>query len=274
MKIDRAKCLRAFEGYVAAYDPADPKIALKVEHTYRVAELAEGIAADEGLAAEDVDLAWLCGLLHDIGRFEQVRRYGTFSDARSESHAALGVHVLLDEGHLWDFVDREEGAGRCTGGLELAGGAAAFSQFVATVVGTHSDFRLPEGLDARTRMFCDILRDADKVDILKAVGEADISQVLDVPLPEILAGDISPAVRDAFYSHRTVKRTERSGPTDIVVSYPCLLFEVVHPYGLRVACEQGYVWKLLGLPFTNPATAAEVSRMADHLRGWLTERTA
>ena len=99
MKIDRARCLKAFEGYVAAYDPADPKIALKVEHTYRVAGLAEGIAADEGLAAEDIDLAWLCGLLHDIGRFEQVRRYGTFSDARSESHAALGVHVLLDEGH-------------------------------------------------------------------------------------------------------------------------------------------------------------------------------
>ena len=274
MKIDRARCLRAFERYVAAYDPADPKIALKVEHTYRVAELAEGIAADEGLTAEDVGLAWLCGLLHDIGRFEQVRRYGTFSDARSESHAALGVHVLLDEGHLWDFVDREEGAGQCVGGLEPAGGAAAFSQFIATVVGTHSDYRLPEGLDARTRMFCDILRDADKVDILKAVGEADISQVLDVPLPEILAGDISPAVRDAFYGHRTVKRAERSTPTDIVVSYPCLLFEVVHPYGLRVACEQGYVWKLLGLPFTNPATAAEVTRMAEHLRHWLAERTA
>ena len=274
MKIDRARCLKAFEGYVAAYDPADPKIALKVEHTYRVAELAEGIAADGGLTAEDVDLAWLCGLLHDIGRFEQVRRYGTFSDARSESHAALGVHVLLDEGRLWDFVDREEGDGQCAGGLEPAEGAAALSRFIATVVGTHSDYRLHEGLDARTRMFCDILRDADKVDILKAVGEADISQVLDVPLPEILAGDISPAVRDAFYGHRTVKRAERSTPTDIVVSYPCLLFEVVHPYGLRVACEQGYVWKLLGLPFTNPATAAEVTRMAEHLRGWLAERTA
>ena len=274
MKIDRARCLKAFEGYVAAYDPADPKIALKVEHTYRVAELAEGIAADEGLDAEDIDLTWLCGLLHDIGRFEQVRRYGTFSDARSESHAALGVRVLLDEGHLWDFVDREEGDGQCAGGLEPAEGAAALSRFIATVVGTHSDYRLPEGLDARTRMFCDILRDADKVDILKAVGEADISQVLDVPLSEILAGDISPAVRDAFYGHRTVKRAERSTPTDIVVSYPCLLFEVVHTYGLRVACEQGYVWKLLGLPFSNPATVAEVTRMAEHLRSWLAERTA
>ncbi len=260
MRIERQRCLRAFGGYVAAYDPVDPKIALKVEHTYRVAELAQGIARDEGLPAEDVDLAWLCGLLHDIGRFEQVRRYGTFSDAKSVSHAALGVQALLEEGHLWDFVDR--------GDFE----AEAFVGFVSTVVGTHSDYRLPEGLDARTRMFCDILRDADKVDILKAVGEADLVSVLDVPMEEILAGAISPAVRDAFYAHRTVKRAERSTATDIVVSYVCLLFEVVHPYGLRVANEQGYVWRLLGLPFINPTTAAEAAHMAGHLREWLTTR--
>lgn len=260
MRIERQRCLRAFGDYVAAYDPADPKIALKVDHTYRVAELAEGIARDEGLLAEDVDLAWLCGLLHDIGRFEQVRRYGTFSDAKSVSHAALGVHVLLSEGHLWNFVDEGDGE------------AEAFASFISTVVGTHSDYRLPEGLDARTRMFCDILRDADKVDILKAVGEADLSSVLDVPMGEILAEAISPAVRDAFYAHRTVRRAERSTATDIVVGYACLLFEVVHPYGLRVANEQGYVWRLLSLPFTNPATVAEAARMTEHLRQWLAER--
>ncbi len=260
MLVDRERCLRAFGGYVGAYDPGDPKIAIKVEHTYRVAELARGIACDEGLPAEDVELAWLCGLLHDIGRFEQVRRYGTFSDAKSVSHAALGVEVLLDEGHLWDFVD----GGGCD--------AEAFAGFISTVVGTHSDFRLPEGLDARTRMFCDILRDADKVDILKTVGEADLSSVMDVPLQEILAGSISPAVREAFYAHRTVMRVERSTYVDMLVSWACLLFEVVHPYGLRVANEQGSVWRLLGLPFTNPATAAEAACMAEHLRAWLAER--
>ncbi len=261
MVVDRERCVGAFGAYVAAYDPADPKIALKIEHTYRVAELAEGIARDEGFAAADVDLAWLCGLLHDIGRFEQVRRFGTFSDARSVSHAELGVQVLLDEGHLWEFVERDDGA-------------EGFARFIAEVVGTHSDYRLPEGLDARTRMFCEILRDADKVDILKAVGESDLSAVLDVPMGVILAGEISPAVHDAFYAHRTVKRAERSGAADILVSYACLLFEVVHPYGLYVASEQGFVWKLLGLPFTNERTAAEVARMAGHLREWLDERVS
>lgn len=44
---------------------------------------------------EDIDLAWLIGILHDIGRFEQLRRYQTFFDYRSMDHAKYGVHVLL-----------------------------------------------------------------------------------------------------------------------------------------------------------------------------------
>lgn len=37
-----------------------------------------------------------------------------------------------------------------------------------TVVGVHNAYRIPEGLDERTQRFCHILRDADKIDILKA----------------------------------------------------------------------------------------------------------
>ena len=98
MHIDRDRAARAFERYVERFDPQDPKIALKVEHTWRVADLAEKIARSllEGASPEYVDLAWLLGLLHDVGRFEQVRRYGTFNDAASTSHAALGARVLFD----------------------------------------------------------------------------------------------------------------------------------------------------------------------------------
>ena len=35
----RQTCLDAFNSYVARYDASDERIALKVEHTYEVAEL-------------------------------------------------------------------------------------------------------------------------------------------------------------------------------------------------------------------------------------------
>ncbi|MBR2699682.1 MAG: HD domain-containing protein, partial [Clostridia bacterium] len=66
MILNRNAVTAAFERYVAGYNAADPKIKLKIDHTYRVAGLCERIAAD--ISAADVDLAWLCGMLHDIGR--------------------------------------------------------------------------------------------------------------------------------------------------------------------------------------------------------------
>ena len=87
---------QAFNRYVSAYNAADPKIRLKIDHTCRVAALCERIASSVGL--EDTSLAWLCGMLHDIGRFEQVKRYGTFVDAVSVDHAALGADLLFREG--------------------------------------------------------------------------------------------------------------------------------------------------------------------------------
>ena len=88
MTLDRDRARRAFAEYTRAYDPTDPKVRLKIEHTYRVAALCEQIARSLSLSGADTDLAWLAGLLHDVGRFEQLRRYGTFEDAKSIDHAA------------------------------------------------------------------------------------------------------------------------------------------------------------------------------------------
>ena len=78
---DREAAVNAFRVYTAGYDPENTMIRLKIEHTFRVADLCGRIAGSLGMAGGPLDLAWFLGLLHDIGRFEQVRRYGTFFDA-------------------------------------------------------------------------------------------------------------------------------------------------------------------------------------------------
>ena len=253
--IDRGRVREAFDRYVAAYDPENPKIRLKIDHTYRVAELCDRIARGAGLPDPDRELAWLCGMLHDIGRFEQTRRYGTFSDARSVDHAALGVKILFDEGRLADFVDLP--------------GPADLPALVRTVVGTHSAFRLPEGLDPRTRALCDVVRDADKIDILKAFRESDMVSVLDCSRRDLIESPLSQPVLDAFYGHRTVRRDERTWPADIVMSYPCFLYELAYPESLRIAVDQGDVFALFEVPFAVPATQQAVRAMEAHLRAWI-----
>lgn len=82
MKIDIEKAKDAFKEYVKNYDPEDKQVKLKIEHIERVSQLAKNMAEELKLSEEDIALAELIGLLHDIGRFEQIRIYHTFVDKK------------------------------------------------------------------------------------------------------------------------------------------------------------------------------------------------
>ena len=46
---DKNDVKQSFAEYVKKYDAEDPKIALKINHTYRVADISEDIARSLGL---------------------------------------------------------------------------------------------------------------------------------------------------------------------------------------------------------------------------------
>ena len=106
--INREVALNAFKEYVTKYNPDDEKIRLKIEHIQRVAEIANNIANDLKLSQEDIDLAWLIGLLHDIGRFEQIRLYHTFNDGKSVNHAEMGIKILFENGMIRKFIEDKQ----------------------------------------------------------------------------------------------------------------------------------------------------------------------
>lgn len=67
---------KTFLDYVSNYyvDGIDNlMIKRKVEHTLRVRDNSKIIASSLKLTDDEIDLATLIGLLHDIGRFEQQR---------------------------------------------------------------------------------------------------------------------------------------------------------------------------------------------------------
>lgn len=45
--IDRTTAVAAFKTYTDAYDAANPRIALKIEHTYHVAEVCDAVAREQ-----------------------------------------------------------------------------------------------------------------------------------------------------------------------------------------------------------------------------------
>ena len=241
--IDRVRAQAAFDEYSRAFDMGDPRVVLKHEHTARVAALCAEIAAGLGMDAEDVDLAWLCGLLHDIGRFEQLRIWQTFGDGASCSHARMGVAVLDGE---------QEFAGHGLSGADGRLGRfvdATVADVVRPAVALHSDLSLPDGLELRARRFCEIVRDADKVDILRVFGESDVGDVLGLTAEEFANGEVSDEAMAGFREGRCLGPADRRANLDGLVGVICLPFELVYRPSRDALGRLGYLRGLVERPF-------------------------
>lgn len=94
---------QVFNDYVKKFDREDGSILLKITHTYHVVDLSEYIAKEQGLDEENVALAKLIALLHDIGRFKQVTLLRNFSD-KGFDHADYGVKILFEENLIRKFI--------------------------------------------------------------------------------------------------------------------------------------------------------------------------
>ncbi len=139
-----------FEGYVRSFQSGSAQhrlpIELKAEHTRRVCGEVLDIGKSLFLSAEELCLAEVMALLHDVGRFEQYARYRTFSDYKSENHATLGLKVLHKHAVLTE-IERSE------------------RNLIFRVIGYHNRLSLPARESEKCLLFARLLRDADKVDI-------------------------------------------------------------------------------------------------------------
>ncbi len=288
MKINREHIKKTFQEYTDRYDSANPKIKFKIDHTYRVANLCEQIAQSLELSAAEVDLAWLSGMLHDVGRFEQLRRYNTFSDAQSIDHARFAVELLYDEGLIADYVPEisttelvaDARTWRSMGGANESPTAQSedmplsdILQTLRIAIGEHSAYRIQKGLDERTRMFCQILRDADKVDIFRVICDTPMEEVYGFQTKDILCSAITPEVMQAFYEHHAVLRKLKKCPADYIVAHGSLTFELVYPESLRIAKEQGYLKQMMSFQSENPDTAEIFEDLRKDLNDYLEERS-
>ena len=297
--INRKNVINAFAEYVRNYDPSDEKIKLKIDHTYRVAGLCQSIAKSLNLSEADVDIAWLLGMLHDIGRFEQIRRFGTFSDADSVDHAEFGADLLFKEGLIRKFAEGyyekcelvgagNEEAGQsysrqkdcqkdykedCDEGKlnseQVKCNEGKLAGLLELAIRQHNKYRVKEGLTERQLMFCNILRDADKVDIFKVNAEVPMEIIYDVTTEELKNGIITKEVLESFYRKETVLKSLRKSAVDHIVGHISLLFELVYPESYRQAKEQGYVYKLLDFKSDVPEVDVEFGRMREYLDEFL-----
>jgi len=184
-----------FSDYVSSFytqgqdQEKDWAIRLKEEHSQRVRQEIIMISKALDLPEQDILIAEVLGLFHDIGRFYQYQRYGTFRDDLSENHAELGVNKLADACILNDLPKEEK-------------------NLIKKSILYHNLHRLPEDEGPRCLFYSKLLRDADKLDIWRVIinyyykGEdQNPKSVLELGLPD--TPGYSDKILNDLYSGKT-----------------------------------------------------------------------
>lgn len=255
MKIDKEKAKRVFNEYVENYDSSIEKIKLKIDHTFRVSELCERIALSLKMSNEEVDLAWLTGLLHDIGRFEQVRRYGTFNDVKSIDHGKLGVEILFQQGKIRDFIEDN-----CE------------DELIKKVIGCHNAYNVPSDYSEREQTFSNILRDADKVDIFKVNIIMPAGEVYGVTKEELENSEVTVAVLDNFKEKETVLRSLKKTAVDNRVGHISLVFGLVYDESIRITVQQGYLTEMMDFKSKIDSTNKQFEEIRTVVESYINEK--
>lgn len=145
-----------FDSYVEPFlttdDEGRKNIRLKIEHTRKVCEAMAQLADGENLSENESRIAAAVALLHDVGRFQQYRRWRTFRDSDSDNHARLAIDVIRDENIL-------------------AGIDPAETLLIEEAVRFHNLLAPPATVKSPTRLYINLIRDADKLDIWRVFVE-------------------------------------------------------------------------------------------------------
>lgn len=254
--IDFERAQKAFEQYLDKYDRNDDKIHLKIVHTYGVVECADKISERMGLEMEDRELAKLIALLHDIGRFEQVKQFDSFMPDTMD-HAAYGAALLFGNKKLIRTFIQEE----------------RYDAIIYTSIKKHSDFQLDDIEDSREFFHARLIRDADKLDNCRVKLQEPIETLLGVSLEEAGKGKISDEVWKACLLEKSVLSSKRITKPDYWVSYLAQIYDVYFPATFSILSENHYVERIVHrLTYQDGDTKYKMELLLQNLQKYVEEK--
>ncbi|MDD4701213.1 MAG: HD domain-containing protein [Desulfovibrio sp.] len=230
-------------------------MSLKIRHSMGVLHNARRIVDSEDFSAAQGRVCLLAALYHDVGRFEQYLRFHMFKDKESCNHGQLGVRILKQK-------------------KRLQGEDAPIRKAVLAAVALHNRFALPQGLPEHMAIAAHVVRDADKLDILRVMdehlsgpGPYNPTVVLSLPDDANLHSD---AVIQAAREERVAAYADLRSVNDFRLLLGTWFFDMHFDSSRRQFVEDGHARNLLrGLPDVSPykAVAQTLLEKLGALRG-------
>lgn len=232
-----------FDSYVEPFlvtdDEGAKNIRLKIEHTRKVCAAMALLSAGEGLSENEALIASAVALLHDVGRFPQYRRWRTFRDSDSDNHARLAIDVIRNE--------------------NLLAGIDPYEQLlIEEAVRFHNLLKPPARIQSPTRLYINLIRDADKLDIWRVFVELlaqppeERASAATLGLDD-LPGTASDGCITALSSSSIVPLETVSCVNDFILLQISWIYDLTSATSRQILREHGYI----------PVLAATLPERAD-----------
>lgn len=255
--IDFKHAMKAFKKYLEQFDFQYGKIDLKIRHTYGVVKASEYIANKLNLNNEDIELTKLIALLHDIGRFEQIKQSDSFIDNKDMDHAILGNDILFKNNLIRDFIEDTQ-----------------YDNIISKAILNHNRLYIEDGLTERELLHAKIIRDADKTDNFRVKAEENFENIMDNSSKDILENDIiSNNIFNDFMNSKIIVREDRKTYMDFWVSYIAFIFDYNYKFGLEYIKEMSYINTIVDrLDYKNIDTKQKMELIRKHALEFIDKR--
>lgn len=254
MEIDLEKAKERFLEYTEIYDLDNENIKRKQVHSLRVMKISEKIAKSINLSEQEVKVATLIGLLHDIARFEQYTKYHTYNDLDSIDHGDLGVQIL--EKDLRNYIETDK-----------------YDNIIKEAIKNHNKYQISEEITDKENLFAKIIRDADKIDILYQ----SIDKFGTVKKEKIKKLKISEDAVEEFKklkSIRNKKEQQIENDIEVLIKVIALIFDINFKISFQILKERDNINKILcNCEFKNENTKKLMEEVRNIANTYIEEKT-
>ena len=218
--IDLENAKNEFKKYISNYDLNNPEIARKVGHSYRVAEISKRIAESLNLKQEEIEVAELIGLLHDIAKIDQRSENKIYTDLENIEHGEAAAIILERNNYIRKYIKDNK-----------------YDEIIKTAIINHSKYEIAKNIqDEKTLMFCKIIRNSDEIDIIYQAQEIFWTKIQD---------GISQKVLKDFKEEKQILNQDKITELDKAIGIISFIYDINYLESFKITKENDYINKIM-----------------------------
>lgn len=219
-----------YDSYISAFSSEDNEIQINIDliktHASRVVENVRDLGSSSDVEESDLFLVQTAALLHDIGRFVQLVEHGTFADNDNSNHIQIGLNVIEEHNVLNDLEEAEKA-------------------LIIDCVKMHDLNSLPKISDERSLALIQLLRDADRIDVLRIVSDyythkkVHPNRYLDMELKDLPG--VAKKISKDIMAGKVANRDHVETLNDLKLLQMSWVFDMKYKRSFKMVSEKSYI---------------------------------